>query len=320
MPPLLVFGHPTQQMLARLAEHFEIHTLAEKPEGWLADHGAGIRHATLVGHGRIDGALLDLLPDLQLISNYGVGYDTIDAAECARRGVLVTHTPDVLNAEVATTAILLMMACYRELLRDEAYVRSGRWEAEGSAPLTRSVDGQKVGILGMGRIGQEIARKLAVFDPEISYHTRSPKDVPFRYFDSLVEMAAHVDCLMVITPGGAATHHLVNREVLEALGPQGTVVNVARGTVIDETAMIDCLQSGKLGWAGLDVFEREPHVPEALRALSNVVLLPHVGSGTVETRAAMGNLVVDNLIDHLTLGTVRTPVPECRALAGMPDS
>lgn len=316
MPPLLVFGHPTQQMLARLSEHFDIHTLADKPEGWLAANGVDFRHATLVGHGRIDGEMLDALPNLQLISNYGVGYDTIDAVECARRRVMVTHTPDVLNAEVATTALMLMMACYRELLRDDAYVRSGRWAGEGAAPLTRSVDGQRIGILGMGRIGQEIARKLAVFDPEISYHTRSPKEVPFRYFDNLVEMAEHVDCLMVITPGGAATHHLVNRPVLEALGPQGTLINVARGTVVDEAALVDCLQKGTLGWAGLDVFEKEPQVPQALCDLPNVVLLPHVGSGTSETRAAMGNLVVDNLIDHLTLGTVRTPVPECRGLLG----
>ncbi len=307
---LLVVGQPTARMLDRLSGAFELVRLDD-----LNGSGAGIRHACMLGHTRIDASLFDRLPDLRVFANYGVGYDTIDAAEAARRGVIVTHTPDVLNAEVATTALMLMMACYRELLRDEAYVRSGRWEHEGGAPLTRSVDGQTVGILGMGRIGQEIARKLSVFDAEIVYHTRSEKDVPFRYFADLVDMAREVDCLMVITPGGAATRHLVNRAVLEALGPGGTLINVARGTVVDEAALIDCLETGKLGWAGLDVFEAEPHVPERLRALGNVVLLPHVGSATVQTRQAMGDLVVDNLLDHLAHGTVRTPVPECRDIA-----
>ena len=221
----------------------------------------------------------------------------------------------MINAEVANTTLLLMLACYREILRDDAHARSGAWEG-GNAPLTRSPEGAKIGILGMGRIGQEIARRLEIFSPEICYHTRTPKDVPYPHEPNLVEMARKVDCLLVITPGGAATKHLVNREVLEALGPQGTVINVARGSVIDEAAMVACLEEGKLGWAGLDVFEAEPKIPDALKAMPNVVLLPHVGSATVETRGAMGQLVVDNLIDHLTKGTVRTPVPECASLAG----
>ena len=205
-----------------------------------------------------------------------------------------------------------MLACYRELLRDDAWVRSGDWAARGNAPLTRSPDGQVVGILGMGRIGQEIARRLAPWDPTILYHSRSPKDVPHTYVADLVEMARRSDVLICITPGGAATRHLVDAKVIAALGPAGTLINVSRGTVIDEAAMIRALQDGTLGWAGLDVFENEPEVPEALRALSNVVLLPHVGSATVETRAAMGALTVDNLLQHLADGTVRTPVPECR--------
>lgn len=312
--PLLVVGRPTEAMLGRMAGHFAVETLDDKPEGWLAENGARFQHATMLGHTAIDAAFLDAVPNLKLFANYGVGYDTIDAAECARRGVIVTHTPDVLNAEVATTALMLMMACYRDLLRDDAYVRAGRWETEGNAPLTRSVDNQKVGILGMGRIGQAIAAKLAPWNAEISYHTRSPKDLPYRYCDKLVDMARDVDTLIVITPGGASTHHLVNAEVMEALGPNGCLVNVARGTVVDEAALIEALSTGTLGSAGLDVFEAEPHVPQALRDLPNTVLLPHVGSGTVETRQAMGDLVVDNLIDHLTKGSVRTPVPECAGL------
>ncbi|MBV2359494.1 2-hydroxyacid dehydrogenase [Thalassococcus sp. CAU 1522] len=314
MPDLLLIGGATPVMLERMQARFTVHRLADLPKGWLAENGGTITHVATNGHDGVKPEVMQHLPNLQAISCYGVGYDNIDAKACAARGIPVSHTPDVLNAEVATTALMLMMACYRELLRDDAWVRSGDWERKGNAPLTRSVDGQKVGILGMGRIGQEIARKLEPFGTEILYHTRSKKDVLHRYCPDLVEMAREVDCLIVITPGGAATRHLVNAEVLEALGPQGTLINVARGTVVDEAALIDALGSGKLGWAGLDVFENEPRVPDALKAMKNVVLLPHVGSATVETRAAMGKLTVDNLIAHLDEGRVLTPVPECAHL------
>ncbi|MEM6477636.1 MAG: NAD(P)-dependent oxidoreductase, partial [Pseudomonadota bacterium] len=173
-----------------------------------------------------------------------------------------------------------------------------------------SVDHQRIGIVGMGRIGQEIARKLGPFEADIAYHARSEKDVPYRFEPDLVALARSVDCLIVITPGGAATYHLIDRAVLEALGPGGTLINVARGSVVDETALVSCLETGRLGWAGLDVFEAEPKVPEALKAMKNVVLLPHVGSATHETRAAMGKLVIDNLVSHARDGTVQTPVPE----------
>ncbi|MCH2076640.1 MAG: 2-hydroxyacid dehydrogenase [Rhodobacteraceae bacterium] len=306
MRDLLVIGGITDPMRAALAPHF----------AFVREANSGIEYVLTNGHDGIPTDEMDKMPNLKLISNYGVGYDAIDAKSAARRGVLVTHTPDVLNAEVANTTLLLMLACYREILRDDAHARSGAWEETGNAPLTRSPEGAKIGILGMGRIGQEIARRLEIFSPEIRYHARTPKDVPYPHEPSLLEMARKVDCLIVITPGGAATKHLVNREVLEALGPQGTVINIARGSVIDEAAMVACLKEGKLGWAGLDVFEAEPKIPDALKAMPNVVLLPHVGSATVETRGAMGQLVVDNLIDHLTKGTVRTPVPECASLTG----
>jgi lactate dehydrogenase-like 2-hydroxyacid dehydrogenase len=168
-----------------------------------------------------------------------------------------------------------------------------------------------VGILGLGRIGQAIADKLAPFGAKIVYHSRSQKNVPYSYYADLTEMARNVDCLICITPGGPSTQKIVNRAVMDALGPKGTLINVSRGSVVDETALIEALTEGRLGWAGLDVFEAEPKVPEALRKMSNVVLLPHVGSATVETRAAMGALTVDNLLQHLTDGTVVTPVPEC---------
>lgn len=304
MPDLLQIGGITDAMKTRLEAAFTIHT----------EPSDAITHIVTNGHAGVPADVMAACPNLKVVSCYGVGYDAIDTRAALARGIMVTHTPNVLNQEVATTTVLLMLACYREVLRDDAYVRSGTWEAKGNAPLTRSADGQTVGILGLGRIGQAIADKLAPWSPTILYHTRSEKDVPYEYVGNLTEMAQRCDVLICITPGGAATNKLVNAEVIEALGPQGTLINVSRGSVVDEAAMITALQSGKLGWAGLDVFEGEPHVPEALRALPNVVLLPHVGSGTVETRAAMGALTVDNLLQHLSDGRVHTPVPECAAL------
>ena len=316
MPDLLVIGGTTPTMDSRLSAAFTLHRLADMddPVAWLGENGGKITHVATNGHDGVRPEYVARMPNLQLISCYGVGYDAIDATGAAAAGIKVTHTPNVLNAEVATTALLLIMACYRELLRDDAYVRSGAWETEGHTQLTRSVDNQTVGILGLGRIGQAIADKLAPFNPTILYHTRTPKEVPYRYCPDLVEMARECDVLVCITPGGAATRHLVNAEVIEALGPQGTLVNVSRGSVVDESALIEALQNGKLGWAGLDVFEHEPKVPQALRELHNVVLLPHVGSATIETRASMGALTVDNLLQHLKDGTVISPVPECAHL------
>ncbi|WP_170371317.1 2-hydroxyacid dehydrogenase [Ruegeria arenilitoris] len=307
MTELLQIGGITDRMKDRLSAAFDIRRLDDFD-------AARITHVVTNGHDGVPPDLMAQLTNLKMISVYGVGYDAVDATAAAARGVVVTHTPNVLNNEVATTAVLLMLACYRELVRDHEYVRSGRWETEGNAPLTRSADNQKVGILGLGRIGQAIADKLAPWSPEISYHTRSPKDVPYRYFDNLVDMANHVDVLICITPGGPSTNKLVNAEVMRALGGRGTLINVSRGSVVDEAALIEALQSGVLGWAGLDVFEDEPRVPQALRELPNVVLLPHAGSATVETRAAMGDLTVDNLLQHLKDGSVLTAVPECKDL------
>jgi len=307
MPDLLQIGGITDTMKARLEAAFTIH----QTNRYNADD---ITHIVTNGHDGVKPDLMASLPNLQMISGYGVGYDAIDADEAARRGIIVTHTPNVLNEEVATTAVLLMLMCYREALRDDAYARTGAWEAKGGAPLTRSPENQTIGILGLGRIGQAIADKLAPWSPTIVYHTRSEKDVPYTYYDNLVAMAHDCDVLICITPGGASTNKIVNAEVMEALGPTGTLINVARGSVVDEAAMIDALSSGRLGWAGLDVFEAEPHIPEALCALPNTVLLPHVGSATVETRAAMGALTVDNLLQHLKDGTVISAVPECAHL------
>jgi lactate dehydrogenase-like 2-hydroxyacid dehydrogenase len=231
-----------------------------------------------------------------------------------QRGITVSHTPGVLNDEVANTAIMLWLAVSRQLVGADAYVRAGRWAREGFYPLTRSVQGRRVGILGLGRIGQAIADRLAVFDAEIVYHARSEKVVEYRYYNDLTEMAQHCGVLICITPGGAGTHHIVNAQVMDALGPEGILINVSRGSVVDEPAMVSALAEGRLGGAGLDVFEDEPNVPKALFAMGNVVLQPHVGSGTVETRQAMGDLTCDNLIRFFKDGKALTPVPECTDL------
>lgn len=314
MPNLLVIGGITAEMHVQLETHFTVHMLNEQtdPQAWLQEHGAHVAFIATNGHDGVKPDIMDALPNLKIISCYGVGYDAIDTKTAHDRGIIVTHTPNVLNAEVATTAIMLMLATYRELLRDDAYVRSGQWEKNGNAPLTRSADNQTVSILGLGRIGQAIAEKLAPFNTNILYHGRSAKDVPYTYYANLTDMARDSDVLICITPGGPETEKIVNEDVINALGPQGTLINVSRGSVVDETAMIAALQDGRLGWAGLDVFEKEPIVPETLRALPNVVLTPHIGSATVETRAAMGQLTVDNLIQFLETGTVKTPVPECQ--------
>lgn len=311
---LQIGGTVTAPMQAALDPVFAVTRLFDQADqqAWLAAHGADFPAVLTDGHWGARPEIIRHMPHLKVISCYGVGYDNIDAAACAARGIMVTHTPNVLNAEVANTAIMLWLATSRRLVRDDAFVRAGKW-AGGNAPLTHTVDNRKVGILGLGRIGEELAARLAVFNPEISYHSRNPKpDVPYRYFPRLVDMARDVEVLFCITPGGAATRHLVNREVLEALGPDGTLINVGRGTVVDEAEMVSALQDGRLGNAGLDVFENEPQVPQALLGMEQVTLLPHVGSATVETRTAMGDLTCNNLLQFFRDGSVISPVPECR--------
>ena len=316
-PDLLLIGPATQRMRDAMASDFTVHELftMDDQQGWLAEHGATVTAIATDGHYGVKPDIMAHLPNVKVISCYGVGYDNIDAKGCAARGIVVTHTPNVLNAEVANTALLLLLATFRRLVRDDRYIRDGRWAKEGATPLTRSADNRTIGILGMGRIGEEIARRLQVLNPTILYHTRNRKpDSPYRYYADLTDMARDSDVLICITPGGAATKHLVNRAVLDALGPDGTLINVGRGTVVDEAEMVTALQDGRLGNAGLDVFEAEPQVPEALYTMDNVTLLPHVGSATVETRQAMGDLVTDNLGQFLRDGTVISPVPECAHL------
>jgi lactate dehydrogenase-like 2-hydroxyacid dehydrogenase len=296
-----------------LEQHFTVHKLWTAPdaEAVVAALAPHCRYAVCTGHYPFDAAFLARFPALEIVSNYGVGYDTVDTAAAAARGVVVTNTPGVLDDEVADTTIALILSTIRRIPQADAYVRAGRW-LEKPFPLTASLVGRSVGLVGMGRIGQAIAKRISAFAvKEIAYHARAPRpDLPYRYAPSLVDMARDVDVLVVIVPGGAGTKHLVDRAVMEALGPGGCLVNVARGSVVDEAALVDCLTTGKLGMAGLDVFEDEPRVPEALFALENVVLTPHVGSASTQTRNAMGLLVVENLVAWKEGRVPPTPVPE----------
>ena len=314
---IFVIGDITQSMHDQLADEFDLNfakTMSD-PMQWLDDHGADISYVLTNGHDGLSNDMMARLPKLELISNYGVGYDAIDVEAAAARGIITTHTPGVLSEEVATTALLLMLAGYRDLAFSEAHVRSGDWQSHGNAPLTKSADNRVVGILGLGRIGEAIARKLTPFQATILYHNRTPKDVPYEYVSDLTSMAQRCDVLMVATPGGAGTNKIINKQVIEALGPQGMLINVARGSVVDEAALIEALAAGTLGSAGLDVFEKEPAVPEALRNMKQVVLTPHIGSATEETRQQMGQLCVDNITRHHSTGAVYSPVPECCDIA-----
>ncbi|MEN0040714.1 MAG: 2-hydroxyacid dehydrogenase [Pseudomonadota bacterium] len=254
--------------------------------------------------------LIDRMPKLKLVSSFGVGYDGVAAEYAAGKGVICTHTPNVLNDDVANCAIALMLMTTRRLVEHDRYLRDGKWVAEGNAPLTTSVRGKQVGIVGLGRIGEAIAEKLAVFKCKTVYHSRNKKDVAYDYYDSLLQMARDSDVLIVITPGGPETDKLISRDIMEALGPKGTLINVARGTVVDEQELIAALKDGRLGNAGLDVFEEEPKVPQELIDMEHVVLTPHVASATWETRQDMSDLVVENIVTFFESGKPTAPVPE----------
>ncbi len=310
---------PTEILLLRkmhplvettLAGRFTVHRLegAADPDGLLREVGPRIR-GLCVG-GAVDGALMDRLPKLELIANFGVGYDAVDAGAAAERGIVVTNTPDVLTDEVADLAVGLVLATIRRLPQADRYLREGHWP-KAPFPLTASLRGRRVGILGLGRIGLAIAKRLEGFDVEIAYYGRRKQDgVAYDYHDSPVGLAKAVHVLIVVAPGGAETKGLVDADVLQALGPEGILVNVARGSVVDEAALIEALKARTILGAGLDVFENEPHVPAELAALDNTVLLPHVGSASEHTRTAMAQLVVDNVLSWFEGRGPLTPVAE----------
>ncbi|KAJ0492075.1 putative hydroxyphenylpyruvate reductase [Helianthus annuus] len=255
-----------------------------------------------------DREFIDSLPALEIVSSYSVGLDHVDLGYCKGKGVKVTNTPDVLTEDVADLAIGLMLTTLRGISECDRYVRSGLWK-KGDFKLTTKFSGKKVGIIGLGRIGTAIAKRAEAFNCPISYYSRSEKpESNYKYFPSVVELASHCDILVVACPLTEQTRHIVNREVLDALGPKGFLINIGRGPHVDEPELVAALVEGRIAGAGLDVFENEPHVPEELFGLDNVVLLPHVGSGTVETRNAMADLVIGNLEAHFSKKPLLTPV------------
>ncbi|TCM51442.1 2-hydroxyacid dehydrogenase [Kribbella sp. VKM Ac-2568] len=316
-PTVLMPGPMNRSVLAGTAEHFEVIRLweADDPDAVLAERGKDIVAVANSG-ATVDGAFLDKLPSLQIVASFGVGYDKIDATAAAERGVVVTNTPGVLDDEVADTALGLLLMTARELPQAERYLRAGKWNERAYPLAPATLKGRTMGILGLGRIGEAIAHRAEAFGISIAYHNRRQKDVAYRYYPSLVEMARDVDILTIVIPGGDGTRHLVNAEVLEALGPDGILINVSRGTVVDEAALVDALRSRTILSAGLDVFEHEPAVHPGLLELDNAVLLPHVGSATVPTRDAMGRLVVENLVSWFATGVPVTAVQESRDLVG----
>ena len=305
------------QYAALVGPAFTVHDrLHDTDPAALAAAAPRIRAIAASGESKVSAALIAQLPALEIISVMGVGYDGIDVAAAKARGVVVTHTPDVLNDDVADLALGLMLSAARQLPAADRFVRAGQWPS-GAMPLARKLSGARLGIVGMGRIGQAIALRALAFNMTIAYTARSAKPaLPWRYLSTPEALAAESDVLVVITPGGAGTRHLINAAVLAALGrssaQKGILVNVARGSVVDEDALIVALESGALGGAGLDVFADEPHVPERLRALPQVVLTPHIGSATGQTRQAMADLAFANLRAKFTAQPLPTPVPECR--------
>ena len=275
-----------------------------------------IRAIAAGGESKVPADLINRLPALEVISVMGVGYDGVDVAAAVARGIQVTHTPDVLNDDVADLAIGLMLSAARQLPAADRYVRDGSW-SKGPMPLARKMSGGRLGLVGMGRIGQAIAQRALAFGMQVAYTSRTPRTgLSYRYLPSAAALAAEVDFLVLITPGGAATRKLVNAEVLQALGKgrgEGILVNVARGSVVDEQALVEALEAGVIAGAGLDVFENEPQVPARLTALPHVVLAPHIGSATAQTRQAMADLAFSNLAAHFGGRPLLTPVPECRA-------
>ena len=309
-PEVLVVARLWQPMMDDLHANFIVHDRVHETDAEaFAAAAPRIRGIAASGESKVTREFMAQLPALEIISVFGVGYDGVDVAAARERGIAVTHTPDVLNDEVADLAIALMLAVSRRLVQADRHVRDGKWPA-GPMPLTRKMSGARLGIVGLGRIGKAVARRAEAFDMSVAYTGRKPKpEHAYSYFATAEALAAEVDFLVVITPGGAATRRLIDAKVLAALGKDGYLINVARGSVVDEAALVDALQNGTIAGAGLDVFENEPNVPPALFALDNVVLTPHVGSATWQTRHAMSDRAFANLAAHFAGQPLLSPVP-----------
>ncbi|PKA64730.1 Hydroxyphenylpyruvate reductase [Apostasia shenzhenica] len=310
---VLLTGPMDDYLEAELSLRFKLFRLWESPpeerEGFIRDNAAEIR--AVVGNSKMgaNADLIEALPGLEIIASFSVGLDLVDLNKCREKGIRVTNTPDVLTDDVADLAIGLAICTMRRICDADRYVRSGSWKSKGDYRLTSKFSGKRVGILGLGRIGLAIAKRAEAFNCTINYYSRSEKpNTNYQYYPNLIKLAENSDVLFVACALTDDTHHIINREVIDALGPKGVLVNVGRGPHVDEKELVKALIENRLGGAGLDVYEHEPHVPEELFVLDNVVLLPHVGSGTVETRKAMADLVLGNLEAHVLKKPLLTPV------------
>jgi lactate dehydrogenase-like 2-hydroxyacid dehydrogenase len=310
---VLLIGARKPVLVKGLEPAVNLHYLleAKDQDAFMKDVGPKIGAIALAyTSNKVDGAFLTRFPKLEQISSFGVGYDHVDAKWAGAHGIVVTNTPDVLNEEVADTALGLLLCTVREFPQADRYVRAGKWP-KAQYPLSKAtLRDRTVGMVGMGRIGKAIAKRLEAFGVPVVYHSRNPQDVTYKYYPKLLDMARDVDTLMVIVPGGPATQNLINADVLKALGPRGIVINMARGSVVDEPALIEALKSRTIYSAGLDVFAKEPEVPKELLEMDHIVLFPHLGSSTEVTRAAMDQLLVDNILAWAAGKPPLTPVPE----------
>lgn len=308
VPGMMLHEHA----IARIGEQFRLVRLDRADASLVTPELARTVRGVSAAMTALDAPFIDALPQLEIIAYFGMGYDIVDARHAAQHGVMVTNTPDVMNEEVADAAVGLLLMTVRELDKAQDWLRAGRWIDTGAYRLSpASLRGRRAGIYGLGRIGRAIAKRLEAFGLDIAYHNRSPNpDVPYTYYPSLKELAANVDTLISVAPGGASTEKAINRAVLEALGPEGILINVGRGSTVDEEALVASLADGTIMGAGLDVFADEPHVPRALLDLPNAVLLPHIASASVKTRRAVADLCVDNLVSWFARGRPLTPVAE----------
>jgi hydroxypyruvate reductase len=308
-PDVLIVARMFPAAIETIEREFSAHKLyqAQDRKALIASVADRVRGIATTGTVGAKAELIEALPKLEIISCFGVGYDGVDVDAARRHDVIVTNTPDVLTDCVADLTLSLLLAVARRICAADRYVRTGRW-LQGPMPLSSKVGGKLCGIVGLGRIGNAVAKRAQAFGMNIAYHGPRPKDVPYRHYPSLIQLARDADFLVLTMPGGPQTRHLIDATVIDALGPDGTLINVARGSVVDEVALVDALKSGRLGGAGLDVYENEPQVPETLLTMDNVVLLPHIGSATRETRAAMGELTVANLRAHFAGQPVLTRV------------
>jgi lactate dehydrogenase-like 2-hydroxyacid dehydrogenase len=316
-PDILLIGPAKPVFVKGLDPAFTMHRLidAKDRDAFIAGIADRVRgFAVTYSNQKVDGEFMGRFPKLEIVASFGVGYDHVDAKWAGAHGIVVTNTPDVLTEEVADTALGLLLCTVREFPKAERYLRAGKWE-KAPYPLTQAtLRDRTVGMVGMGRIGKAIARRLDAFAVPVVYHARRPDPgVPYRHYRDLLAMARDVDTLMVIVPGGAETRNMIDARVLDALGTRGIVINVARGSVVDEGALIAALRDKRIYAAGLDVFVNEPRVPKELIEMENVVLFPHLGSASVYTRTAMDQLVVNNLLSWAAGKGPLTPVPETPA-------